>query len=237
MTRVSILAAALTATLATSAASAADIILAPLGRAVVAMPVDGWGGFYLGLHAGYLGAGGEYTLPGTSEFHLLDPKGFAGGGLAGYGVQYGRAVYGVEADVGVLTGKETLDIGLGPNPADQQIGTEMFWNGHVRGRVGYAFDRVLLFAAGGLAVAGVEHTATDSISASTATWSETRVGWSLGAGAEMKINPRTSLRLEYLYDNYGTTTLSAQTVGAVVFPEREHKLDTHTMRAALNMRF
>lgn len=238
MTRTSMIAAALGAMLASSAGQAADLALEPVRPATaVAVPLAGWGGFYLGLHAGYTAAGGEYTFTAADEFHFVDPKGLSGGGLVGYAVQDGRMVYGVEADIGLLTGTETLDIALGPNPADHQIGTELLWNGHVRGRIGFAFDRVLVFAAGGLAVAGVEHMATDNIAAVSASWSETRVGWSLGTGAEMNVNPRTSLRLEYLYDNYGTTALGTQTVGAVTFAEREHKLDNHTLRAAVNVRF
>ena len=45
------------------------------------------------------------------------------------------------------------------------------------------------------------------------------------------------MRLEYLYDNYGSQKLAAQTVGVTTFAEREHKLDTHTLRAGVNWHF
>jgi len=92
-------------------------------------------------------------------------------------------------------------------------------------------------AAGGLAIAGIDHVAIDNTAGATATWSSTRVGWSLGTGLEFRATARSSVRLEYIYDNYGTETLAAQTVGAFTFPEREHKLDSHTVRGAVSFKF
>jgi opacity protein-like surface antigen len=91
--------------------------------------------------------------------------------------------------------------------------------------------------AGGLALVGVDEKAFDNGTGAVATWSGTRVGWTLGGGVDYRVAPRASVRLEYLYDNYGAKTLAAQTVGTTTFAERESKLDTHTLRAGVHWHF
>lgn len=91
--------------------------------------------------------------------------------------------------------------------------------------------------AGGLALAGVDNKAFDNGTGAVAAWSDTRVGWTLGGGVEYRVAPWASVRLEYLYDNYGASTLAAQTVGATTFPSRESKLDSHTLRAGVHWHF
>jgi opacity protein-like surface antigen len=196
-----------------------------------------WAGPYLGVQAGYLSAGGETTFPGSAELHLVDPKGFAGGALAGFNVQRGNLVAGIEGDFGYVGAKETIDTGFAPDPAVTQMESRITWNGHLRGRLGYGTNQALFFVAGGLAVAGVENKAIDNTAGVTASWNDTRAGWTLGGGIDFLAAPKVTVRLEYLYDNYGTKTLPAQNVGGVTFAEREHKLDTHTLRAGVNWRF
>lgn len=223
-----------------TSAVAADLRLpAPPGPQqqplVAAMP--SWAGPYLGAQAGYLSAGGETTFPGTDEFHFVDPKGFAGGFMAGTARQWGRIVGGVEGDLSFVAAKATLDTGFAPDPSVSQLQTTINWNSHLRGRLGYGFDNALLFVAGGLALAGVENKAFDNAAGVTATWNDTRVGWTIGGGVDYRVAPKVTVRLEYLYDNYGSKTLAAQTVGTTTFAERDHKLDTHTLRAGLNWHF
>ena len=208
----------------------------PQRQPVVAI-VPSWAGPYIGVQAGYLSSGGEITFPGSGEFHLIDPKGFAGGVVVGTGMQWGHTVAGIEGDVSFVDARSTIDTGLGPDPAVTQLQTTINWNSHVRGRLGYGFDRTLLYVAGGLALAGVENKAFDNAAGVTATWNDTRVGWTLGGGVEHRVAPQATVRLEYLYDNYGTRTLAAQSFGFTNFSEREHKLDTHTLRAGVNWRF
>jgi len=216
---------------------AADLRLPVKAAPPVQAAVPSWAGPYLGAHAGYLSAGGEMTFPGSGEFHLIDPKGFAGGVLVGFNVQRGHLVAGFEGDFGYVGAKETIDTGFAPDPAATQMESRITWNGHLRGRLGYATNQALFFVAGGLAVAGVENKAIDNTAGATARWNDTRAGWTLGAGVDFLAAPKVTVRLEYLYDNYGAETQPAQSVGGVVFAEREHKLETHTLRAGVNWRF
>ena len=208
-----------------------------LQRQPAAAMMPSWAGPYVGVQAGYLSGGGVTTFPGSDEFHFIDPTGFAGGVVAGTAMQWGRIVGGLEGDLSFVAAKSTINTGLAPDPTIAQMQTAINWNGHVRGRLGYGFDRALIFAAGGLALAGVENKAFDNGAGVTAAWNDTRVGWTVGAGVDYRVAPQATVRLEYLYDNYGSQALAAQTVGVTTFAEREHKLDTHTLRAGVNWHF
>lgn len=196
-----------------------------------------WAGPYFGVQAGYLSGRSEASFPATGEFHFVDPRGATVGATAGFSAQWGRIVAGIEGDVNFVDASATIDTGFAPTPSVTQLQSAVSWNSHLRGRIGYAIDRTLLFASGGLAIAGVESKAFDNASGTVANWSDTRIGWSIGAGAEFRFARPASLRLEYLYDNYGSKTLGAQTVGATAFGERESRLDTHTVRAGVYWRF
>ena len=70
-------------------------------------------------------------------------------------------------------------------------GSKMDWFGTVRGRLGYAVDRVLLYGTGGFAYGDV----------STPLGSEIQHGWVAGGGVEYKFNPSWSTKVEYQYIN------------------------------------
>lgn len=237
----SAIALALAATLAgVTQVLAADLRLpsAPAPqRQVAATTFPSWAGPYIGAQAEYLSGRSETSFPGTGEFHFADPNGFSGGLSAGYSMQWGRFVGGLEGDLNFVGAKATIDTAFAPDPSITQLQSTIDWNSHWRARVGYAFDRTLIFAAGGLAIAGVENRAFDNGVGAVAAWRDTRIGWTLGGGVEYRVVPQASVRLEYLYDNYGTRTLAAQTVGATTFPSRESKLDSHTLRAGVHWHF
>ncbi|MBR0773943.1 porin family protein [Bradyrhizobium diazoefficiens] len=218
-------------------AAAADLRLPAPPQAQATTSLPGWAGPYLGVQAGYLSGRSDISFSGTDEFHFVDPKAATVGGTAGYSAQWGRIVGGIEGDVNFVGARATIDTGFPPVPSVTQLQTTLNWNSHLRGRIGYTFDRTLLFASGGLAIAGVEDKAFDNASGAVASWSDTRAGWSIGAGAEHRFAPQASVRLEYLYDNYGSKTLAAQTIGTTAFGARESRLDTHTLRAGVYWRF
>ena len=235
----SMIAVALMAALAGAVpALAADLRVpsAPAPRpAVAAFP--NWAGPYIGAQAGYLSGRSETSFPGTDEFHFVDPKGFTGGLSAGYSMQSGRFVGGLEGDLNFVGTGATINTGFAPDPSVTQLQSTIDWNSHWRARAGYAFDRTLFFVAGGVAVAGVDIKAFDNATGAVAAWSDTRIGWTLGGGVEYRVAPQASVRLEYLYDNYGAKTLAAQTVGSIAFPSRDSKLDSHTLRAGVHWHF
>jgi outer membrane immunogenic protein len=76
--------------------------------------------------------------------------------------------------------------------------TKIDWFGTVRGRVGYAMDRALIYGTGGLAFGSVENRYLDGPANS---FSEkcTQTGWTAGAGIEYAFDDHWSAKAEYLY--------------------------------------
>jgi outer membrane immunogenic protein len=100
------------------------------------------------------------------------------------------------------------------NPVAQSASENLRWFGTFRARLGAVVaPQWLLYATGGLAYGGVRDSASlISTPATMGTFvgslSQTRVGWTGGAGAEYAISPNLSLRAEYLYIDLGKNTMT-----------------------------
>ncbi len=138
--------------LSASAAVAADISIPPIYQSV---PGYNWTSFYIGAHGGYgWGNTQDVTNAGAAR---RDLSGGFGGVQGGYNWQIGATpfVIGVETDISF--GSISSSWG-GTNKFDPYYGKDavtMF--GTLRGRVGYAFDRVLVYGTGGLAWGEQDH--------------------------------------------------------------------------------
>jgi outer membrane immunogenic protein len=157
-----------------------------------------WTGPYVGVHAGYLWGDVDVTYEDLGGGGEID--GFIGGGLAGYNYQSDNLVFGVEGDFG-LTGADGNGL-VCMDACTEIYSYDMNWNAHLRGRVGLAMDRTLLFVAGGLAIAEHELGATYG-NQMTGSGTETHYGFTIGGGAEYAMTDNLLLRIEYLYDDYG----------------------------------
>jgi outer membrane immunogenic protein len=198
---------------ASSAALAADAVeYIPEAPAAVEMPAAfSWSGPYLGVQGGYGWGTGE-SAGGFDE--SFDGGRF--GGFVGYNWQMSNGfVAGIEGDVNYDWNEETVASTLGA--ADVETG----FSGSVRGRVGYAMDRTLIYAAGGW-------TATE-VNADTAVGSfdDTLHGWTLGAGVEHAFTDNMFGRLEYRYNDYGSGNLG----GA------DFDFDQHVVQVGLGVKF
>jgi outer membrane immunogenic protein len=165
----------------------------------------------------------------------FDSKGWFGGGQIGYnwrplgaggykdGPAYGNFVFGVEADIqgADITGSGTVSGNAGSAVAR----TSLDWFGTVRGRLGYAFDNVLLYGTGGLAFGGVQDKLTTAVTADV-----TRTGFAAGGGVEYAFNPAWSAKVEYLYFDLGDVTLKNGNGLATAVFEHEY----NTVRAGVN---
>ena len=183
-----------------SVAAAADlprpVYKAP---AVVPVPVFSWTGFYIGLNAGYGWGSGDGTITeGILGSGPISGKssGFLGGGQLGYNWQYGPVVFGIETDFQGTTAKGTV---TATTPAYSMVGTEKEpWFGTIRGRLGYAFDRTMIYATGGGLYGQSKLTGTDTavgaFSNSATYWT-----WTVGGGIEHMFVPNWSFKVEYLY--------------------------------------
>lgn len=165
-----------------------------------------WTGLYAGLHGGL----------GWGDANGADLSGWALGAQIGYNYQLpSNIVVGVEADLS-LTDIDGVTSG-GVFTTD--------YTGSVRGRFGYAFDRVMLYATAGFAFAGGEF-AVGALASD-----RTHYGYAIGAGIEGMISPNMSVRLEYIYSDFGRRTYT--TIGGPVGVG----IDTSVLRAGVNYRF
>ena len=110
---------------------------------------------------------------------------------------------------------------------------DLQWFATFRGRAGWlASPQTLLYGTGGLAVGGFRYSAQNTfgiqvfgpglggvtpglaltIPGATVSQTDTRVGWTLGAGVEHKFTPNWSGKLEYLYMDFGSKTFFSGTV-------------------------
>ena len=81
------------------------------------------------------------------------PNGCLVGGTIGYNYQTGSIVWGLEGDIAWSDVKGSVDCGLGLT-----CETANHWLGTARGRLGYAFDRLLPYVTGGAAFGSVQAT-------------------------------------------------------------------------------
>ena len=93
-----------------------------------------------------------------------------------------RVVTGIEADIEWvdIDGDDDGDDDDDPDLGD--LGFEVNWQGSIRGRVGYAFDRVLLYGTGGFALADIDTDGSGGDDDGGTEW-----GWTLGAGVDYAV--------------------------------------------------
>jgi|SRR5208337_2231931 len=214
-----ILGLTLTSVVALASANAADMYRAPDGGGYKDGPAYAevnWSGLYAGANAGY---------GWSANTDYLDPTGAFGGAELGYNFQRGHIVFGVEADFE----------GAGISDSNAYAKSEMNWFGTVRGRLGYTFDRALVYATGGFAYGNVENSdVIPHVGAPSTVFSnsETQTGWVVGGGLEYKLAPNWSGKIEYQY-----LDLAASDWKHVLGLGNETDTQVHTVRVGLNYFF
>ncbi len=191
-----------------------------------------WTGFYVGGNAGWgwTNTSGTFsTAAGTGSFSGTG-NAFLGGVQAGYNWQTGPFVIGAEVDFQGTTASGSVNASAGPAITSTE---KLPWFGTLRGRVGYAADRILFYAtAGGLygdcslsgTVPGV-----GSFSNSTTFWT-----WTAGAGVEWAFYGCWSAKFEYLYVGSPSKFPAVPTVTTVAL---DNSSNTNLFRAGINYHF
>lgn len=204
-----------------------------------------WSGLYAGAVAGYGWGSSEHCdgTPGATStvcdpsFPKFDLSGATGGITVGYNIQRDRWVFGAEADYSVadITGSSfsTARFGCGRGST---CSTEIQAYGTVRGRIGYAFDRVLPYVTAGVAISRL-HASIGNATPVASSDTETAVSLTAGGGIEVGLLQRLSLKVGYLYVgapddfSYDIRNLCG-TPGCFT---RDNSF--HTVRAGLNFHF
>ncbi|PSJ57613.1 outer membrane protein [Pseudaminobacter soli (ex Li et al. 2025)] len=231
----SILLAGLAVFTLTGSAVAADV--------VVQEPVAAynWSGFYVGAQVGY--AWGKSPFRNRSDDYVegtdFDPRGFFGGVYGGYNQQLSNnIVLGVDADINAAdikrNGGDYYDYTDGSVYDYVSPSSKMNWNGAVRARVGYAYDRVLPYIAGGVSFGELKfdliHKNYGDVKFSE---KATMTGWNIGAGIEYAATDNVILRAEYRYTDFGSKTFH----GLWFEDEGRIKLRTNDIRIGVAYKF
>ncbi len=221
--RLAVLAVTLIGVIDYSTAFAADLPAkapAPM-MAPVAVWIPIWSGFYAGVNAGY-----GWASVGTAD--VSDSlTGAIGGGQIGYNWQTGALVLGVEGDMQASGQRrsDTAVVGGTTYTLDQKIP----WFATLRGRIGYAAGPWLIYGTGG--VAWANYKLSVSALGGEVSNDNTKAAWTLGGGVEWMFAPRWSGKLEYLYMDTGSTSVTLFGV-----PFEAHGKD-NLVRVGLNYHF
>ncbi|MCR4268996.1 outer membrane protein [Nitratireductor sp. ZSWI3] len=200
-----------------------------------------WTGPYIGVFGGLAVGDMEYVArqifadgnPPPQETDLdISASGFLGGVQAGYDWQFAeRWVIGAVADIAVTN--------YGASVTASINGTEVFdgesqvkYLGTVRARLGHAWDRTLVYAHGGLAYGKTELDVTVG-GVNVINESQTRTGWTAGAGFEFAVTEKLSLGSEYAYVDLGSKQIFDNGEGLTLRDD----VAFHTLKAFVNYRF
>jgi outer membrane immunogenic protein len=190
-----------------SVAHAADMPAMAPPETAIAAGFD-WSGAYVGIHGGY--AWGETDGDDPVDGDL---EGFVIGGQIGYNWMLGDSfLLGLEGDASY---------------SDQNVTDggeyDVDYLATVRGRLGFAFDRFLVYGTGGAAFAGAEFTGDDI----------DFFGWVAGGGVEYAITDNISFGVEYLHYEFGEEEFEVG--GGGLFAEND--LTSDVVRGRLNVKF
>jgi len=207
------------------------------------------------------------SIPGFVGSQSVKPQGMIGGGQIGYNWQLvPHWVTGVEADIQAAGEKAsnnfsnpfsfTVSGGAGSalvaGAAVTDYEARIAWFGTLRGRVGYAWDRLMLYATGGLAYGEVQMGGTRIVagtvfglplsSSTLLGHSQINAGWTVGAGVEAALIGNWTWKAEYLYVNLGSLDdpdVPAPAITSVTGGQTltRTKFSDNIIRAGLNYKF
>jgi outer membrane immunogenic protein len=235
----------------TTPAFAADMPV-PIGTAPPAYvwvetspPIYNWTGCYLGVQGGAADGQSRHvaaTPPNPADAGLpltnyFDLTGGLIGGAVGCNYQAANIVFGIEDDFSSTNLKGTGNE-IPPFSPAATASTNESWLDTLRGRVGFAKDRFLVYATGGAAFAniGVDVCAPPAGCTSV---SQTQVGWVAGVGGEWAAlvddGWSVTFKVEYQFADFGTDRFVSPPEGN--FSSRNVSLSENIVRVGMNLKF
>lgn len=212
----------LIAILALAGLSAGSASAADMAGPVVGSAYD-WSGIYAGVHLGVANgditatdetqpSGGFFTelVPAGTEGFDFNKAGVAGGVHVGAQYQWNQFVLGGEATWTATGIRKTIVSPYFPD-SDTETGKISNYVTAV-GRIGYAFDRVLIYAKAGYAGGKVGFKARDNDALVTYEKNDWQSGYALGAGLDYAITNNISLGVDYTHIDLGSKTSSGNNV-------------------------
>jgi outer membrane immunogenic protein len=198
--------------------------------------VYNWTGFYLGINGGF-GTGNSNWSDGViGTTGSFPTSGFLVGGTAGVNYQISEYVFGIEGDGDWtnLRGNSGSTCGAISAVVTPPVScqTQSQWLATVRGRVGYAFDRILLYGTAGAAFGNVQ----TGLNPPSTFDSAVEAGWAVGAGVEVAFAQNWTARAEYLFVDLPNVTCTTAAncggaAGSIV------SFNENIIRAGVNYKF
>ena len=176
-------------------------------------PVSSWAGPYAGLQLGY-GFSGSVNGLGND----IGTDGWTGGAFGGFNLQNGSFVYGLEADINYN------DI----NGSNAGVDARSRFDGSLRARAGIAVNEdLLVYGTAGIAAEKLRLTEIATGTRDT----NTMVGYTVGAGADVKLTEQVFARGEYRFTDYGSETFD---IGAA---SGDYDSSNHRVTVGLGLKF
>jgi outer membrane immunogenic protein len=220
-----------------------------------------WSGFYFGGNIGgnwvdydshgFTDVLNTQPLPGPNSTLLASTPAFdntsaafLGGGQAGYNLQFGPLVLGLEGDFDGAPSSTTKSLFVPARSGDSGFSaerkTESDWIGSARIRAGFAYDRFLFYATGGGAFTDVDVRTTDSYPPNSVFVSsssrKTQLGWTAGLGAEWAVRKEVSIGLEYRHSGFGRASYGSGSFGPILTTQST-SVDTSNNQVTLRVNF
>ena len=225
-------------------------------------PVFTWTGPYIGVQIG--GAWGSGSLSNFNGFDPFTgaflnttlggtPSGVIGGGHIGYQVQINQWILGVEGSVDGTSLTKNVNAAF-PNFLGGSVittNTSADIQGSIRGKLGIAWDRFMIYGTGGVAFGGFNTDFTVNSPGFTTvggvvippffasnSFSTTRVGWTAGGGAQYAVTPNWWIFAEYRFSDFGTVRNGAfpNLPTGVVF-NGSRRLQENQVQAGISYKF
>ncbi len=194
------------------------------------VPIFTWTGLYLGGQIGYAWGSDTYNVyaPYGSYYNRsYGPSGVLGGAHVGYNWQLAQFVLGLEGDIEGAGYTKTYNSGF------LTYGTQAPIESSIRARLGFAMDRVLFYATGGVAFAGFTNTYSSYLGYNSV--ANPRAGWTVGGELEYALTNNWSVRAEYRYADFGT--FNNNTFNSAPLSVVQHHETENAVRAGFSYKF
>ena len=206
-------------------------------------PIYNWTGFYVGINGGY-GFGTASTSSTTAGSTL--PASLGGvsgnltgplaGGTVGFNYQWSSIVLGLEGDFDWSNQSRSTSFNCVVCGGTVNENYKLPWVSTARARVGYAFDRILIFGTGGLAYSNVTSNPTYS-GGSLWNMSSWTAGWVAGGGAEVALAPNWTAKAEYLFAQTKPTLNGSLNTAVGGTVSQKGTINDNLARAGINYKF
>lgn len=222
-----------------STALAADLPAYEAAPMVAPVPTTyDWTGFYIGVNGGYGWGDSNFKFKDVGTSSRTDFDGGLAGGQIGANLQLGGflgggVVIGIEGDIDWtdISGSDACH-----NPAFD-CNVDINYLASVRGRLGYAFDRFLVYGTGGVGFGDVDYNIRPNVGGGGRFRgsSDTQVGWVAGGGVELGFWRNWSVKGEYNHFDLGTQNTSIGDLSNLTRTDVDLKVDT--VKFGINYRF